>query len=686
MTDAIGSSSSGGKKLMTEERTFGEEGGRGLIIKMSLTPIDDPVSGSGMVHRVLAETLQAEGYDVVVIEANGKPNGLSSTNYRIETIQFDGRESNPYFEKHSELYKDLHPALPFNFPGFTGGLATSSLKFEELNPSQLGSYLMVSGWAFRSAALVYGQPDAVWNGHAWIHNFITGSVPTLFTVHGTASNPLYGAPSLPYRPIVNEGLDKAYKAVPPSDFEFDNITKLGMEARRTQVMPNGYNDKAFKLNEDVGDMLEYRRELIEKRINDIDLEALDPNSKWIIFVGRATYVKGVDLLLEAFAQVLAEQPNTNLIIAGGGDFGKIALGNNEFQNLHSIADQLGIGDRIFFTGSLEQSETALFLDAVDVSVYPSRSESFGLTAVESMAKGVVPVLTGNNGYSYVVDQYEGDPADVARMVPNDDVRLPEVRERAIKRISELTDYSEEIRSVAIKYVEGDPLLGPYDEKVVRSAKELADSILEYVAQQNAIDGIAAGITLELNEDPKKRRERGKIASEFARTNFSITKVVRDSAIPMIEAGIADSAYKSSRWGIVGGERGEIGVKRQERLDAIRMDLDVKRAFARLRDGMGTDQFGKRWRAFNTLVTKYFGHADLKHPIALDAIPDFAAYPNSIFREVARISGVTESEMCEVMAEVEKMPYDQLIKPLPDSVRGLEKGRTGLPAPSRMISK
>ena len=666
MADAINGRSAGGQVPMVDQRSFGDKGRKGLIIKMSLTPIDDPVSGSGMMHRVLAETLQSEGYDVVVIEANGKPNGLGDMSYRVETIQFDGRRDNPYFAKHPEYYEDLRPSVPYNFPGFTAGLATSSLKFADLNPRQLGSYLMATGWAFRSAALVYGQPDAVWNGHAWVHNFITGAVPTLFTVHGTASNPRYGAPSLPYRPIVNEGLDSAYMAIAPSHLEYDNVTNLGMSTDRVTVMPNGYNDKVFTPGDKIEDMPEYRRSLIAESINGVDLRALDPNSKWILFVGRAAHVKGLDLLLEAFAQVLIKEPNANLIIVGGGNFERIITEDGGTQNLYSIAEQLGVRDRIFFTDAMGQKDTARFLEAADVPVYPSRSESFGLTAVEAMAKGKVPVLTSNEGYSYIVNQYEGDPLDVARMVPNDDVSLPEVRSEAILRIGELTDYSEKIRSAAVEYVEGtslEMLAKTYDAGTVRSATELADGILKYVAQQNAINGIADGIVVELGEDLQSREKRGEIASSFAKENFTISGVVRRQAMPIVESAISDPNYRSSQWNVIEGDRGEVSAERQARLDAIKMDGDVKRAFARLRDNINTDQFGKHWRTFNTLVTKYFGHTDLLYPISLEAIPSFATHPNSIFMEVARIAGVPEAEMVRVMAEVEKAPYDVLIAPV-----------------------
>jgi glycosyltransferase involved in cell wall biosynthesis len=676
MADAITGRSAGGSIPMTDQRSFGDEGRKGLIIKMSLTPIDDPVSGSGMMHRVLADTLQKEGYDVVVIEANGKPNGLGDTQYRVETLLFDGTQDNPYFAKHQHLYADQHTSLPFNFPGFTAGLATSSLKFADLKPNQLGSYLMASGWAFRSAALVYGQPSMAWNGHAWIQNYITGSAPTIFTVHGTASNPRYGAPAHSFRPIVNEGLASSYMAIAPSHLEFDNVTALGMPADRVTVMPNGYNESVFSLSDPIEDLPAYRRDLIAERINGVDLSSLDPSSKWVLFVGRAAHAKGLDLLLEAFSRVLIQEPNTNLIIIGGGNFDGIVTEGDKKLNLYSLAEELGIKERVFFTGAMPQEKTARFLDAADIGAYSSRSESFGLTLAEAFAKGLRCVASRNDGYQFIVDQYDGPENDVARMVPNDDIRLPEVREAAKLRIGTLTDYSEDIRTAAVEYIDGasvEVLNRRYNASSVSSATELADGVLKFVSQQRAIDGIADGLVIELGEDPAVRRSRGEIASRFAASKFTITKVMEEG-FKIVDAAKRAEEYRSPHWDLKDGERGEVGPMRQERLDNIKMDGDVARAFAKLRDGIGTDQFGKYWRSFNTLVTRFFGHADLMHPIDLEAVPNFPRYPNSIFRELARVAGVTEGDMVRVMVEVDKTPHDALTGPAKGRDVRLERGR------------
>lgn len=110
-----------------------------------------------------------------------------------------------------------------------------------------------------------------------------------------------------------------------------------------------------------------------------------------LFVGRFSYYKGCEVLLEAFVNV----DNAELIMAGSGGMEK---------ELKKKAKTLGISNKVFFTGNLSEEELCRQYTECDVLVLPSiaRSEAFGIVQIEAMAFGK-PVINTNlpSGVPYV---------------------------------------------------------------------------------------------------------------------------------------------------------------------------------------------------------------------------------------------------------------------------------------------
>jgi glycosyltransferase involved in cell wall biosynthesis len=115
----------------------------------------------------------------------------------------------------------------------------------------------------------------------------------------------------------------------------------------------------------------------------------------VLFVGRLDPVKGIELLLEGFAIVRQSNPQTVLVVAGSG-------GPTYVQTLHRRGQKLGIANDVLWTGFLNNAAKAELLADADVFVAPSRSESFGLAAVEALAAGVPVVLSAGAGIAQEV--------------------------------------------------------------------------------------------------------------------------------------------------------------------------------------------------------------------------------------------------------------------------------------------
>src|SRR6185295_16402186 len=92
--------------------------------------------------------------------------------------------------------------------------------------------------------------------------------------------------------------------------------------------------------------------------------------------------KGHDQLLEALPNLLAEHPETRLVIAGDGD---------DRARLEAKAAALGIGGVVAFTGFVSEATLAELYRRCAAFAMPSRGEGFGLVYLEAMRAGK-PVL------------------------------------------------------------------------------------------------------------------------------------------------------------------------------------------------------------------------------------------------------------------------------------------------------
>lgn len=109
------------------------------------------------------------------------------------------------------------------------------------------------------------------------------------------------------------------------------------------------------------------------------------------FLGRLAWVKGVDLLVDAFALLSRTNPELVLVLAGDGP---------ELDTLKHLAKRLGISDKVKFMGF--RSDISRIINSFDISVIPSRQESLGIVALESMCARVPIVCSGVEGLAEII--------------------------------------------------------------------------------------------------------------------------------------------------------------------------------------------------------------------------------------------------------------------------------------------
>ena len=105
----------------------------------------------------------------------------------------------------------------------------------------------------------------------------------------------------------------------------------------------------------------------------------------LLYLSRIHPKKGCDMLIESFAQLAAQYPDTHLVMAGPDGVGWQA-------KLKARVAQLGLSGRISFPGMLTGEVKWGAYDAADVFVLPSHQENFGIVVAEALASAL-PVLT-----------------------------------------------------------------------------------------------------------------------------------------------------------------------------------------------------------------------------------------------------------------------------------------------------
>lgn len=174
-----------------------------------------------------------------------------------------------------------------------------------------------------------------------------------------------------------------------------------MTARPNSVgeLPNGVD--SYRFNPDLP------RHILRQRFG------ISPEAIVLLLVAgldRAHYFKGVEILLQALAQI--ETSQVRLLIVGDGDLR---------ERYETTARELGLGERVTFTGRVSDDELPLCYAAADIGVLPSRTmgEAFGMVLLEAMACGKPVIASNLPGVRAVV--WEGETGLLCR--PGDAIDL-----------------------------------------------------------------------------------------------------------------------------------------------------------------------------------------------------------------------------------------------------------------------
>lgn len=115
--------------------------------------------------------------------------------------------------------------------------------------------------------------------------------------------------------------------------------------------------------------------------------------RMILFVGRIQPLKGADIALDTFIRVSKRMSDVFLVMVGGpsGPHGERVM-----REIHAKVENNRLASRVYFVPPQRHEILSSYYRAADVSIVPSRTESFGLVALEAAACGL-PVVASNVG-------------------------------------------------------------------------------------------------------------------------------------------------------------------------------------------------------------------------------------------------------------------------------------------------
>jgi PEP-CTERM/exosortase A-associated glycosyltransferase len=163
-----------------------------------------------------------------------------------------------------------------------------------------------------------------------------------------------------------------------------DIVNRGLPADRVTVIPNAVDAETFVFGAP-------RDEALRKQLG---LEG----ATVIGFIGSFYAYEGLDLLVRALPRVLERRPEARVLLVGGGP---------QEQALKSLARELGVADKVVFTGRVPHAEVKRYYSLVDVLAYPRHSIRLTeivtpLKPLEAMAQGHLLVASDVGGHRELI--------------------------------------------------------------------------------------------------------------------------------------------------------------------------------------------------------------------------------------------------------------------------------------------
>ncbi len=316
-------------------------------------------------------------------------------------------------EVHRPLLVDIVDLLPVLMPGDVSNWPTSSQNYF----AEVFMYNLLS--ATKTVNDLVGKDDREFDivvAHDWL-SAIGGIAaaeeldkPFVFHIHSTEQGRTKdGSPTI--KSLEKTAGKIANKIITVSDAMKGDLISMGYNPEKIMAVPNGVDHEKYNPN---------KEEFSEKKVREFRNKIGVRDDPMIFFIGRLTWVKGVENLVRAMNSVVKEVPEAKLVILGQG---------GQQESIDDIIETNNLQDNVITRYEfVDEEERLMYYAASDLAVFPSRYEPFGIVCTEAMSMGK-PVVVGAKGVSGFREQVVAsgpnrcgshanpdDPEDIANFI------------------------------------------------------------------------------------------------------------------------------------------------------------------------------------------------------------------------------------------------------------------------------
>lgn len=240
-------------------------------------------------------------------------------------------------------------------------------------------YREICRYAAMAAELAANEEFDVIHAHDWMTYPAGAAVaamsgkPLVVHIHSTEFDRSGEHVNQAIYDIEREGMEQADKVIAVSHFTRGIvISRYGIRPDKVEVVYNG---------------VERNGQWSPERTS------IKRDEKLVLFLGRITMQKGPEYFLYAAKKVLEVIDNVKFVMAGSGDLMHRSI---------ELAAQLGIGQKVLFTGFLRGDDVRKIYQMADLYIMPSVSEPFGIAPLEALDNDVPVIISKQSGVSEVL--------------------------------------------------------------------------------------------------------------------------------------------------------------------------------------------------------------------------------------------------------------------------------------------
>lgn len=172
-----------------------------------------------------------------------------------------------------------------------------------------------------------------------------------------------------------KGLRKAEKIITVSEFSKNDIIKhIRYPEDKIEIIPPAVDHNLYYQNRNKSILKKY---------------GIKEDEKVILYVGAEEPRKNIQVLISSFNKLKSKIPQIKLLKVGTPNYLRVR------EKLLKQIESLNLQKDVIFAGYVPESELAKIYNAVDLFVFPSLYEGFGIPPLEAMACGT-PVITSNS--------------------------------------------------------------------------------------------------------------------------------------------------------------------------------------------------------------------------------------------------------------------------------------------------